>query len=174
MSDVLPPTAGMIPYFLMYRSAFHRPRLPAHPFIFWASMRTDEGGARWLFYPAWLWIALETEMEQNHKGQKEPTKKKTREVFRMYHPGEWGAEFETKWNSLGKRRTDGRGGGKQKAQRWVDDTSVALTPALFYVISCHLNISGYFVFVLSELRSRLASESRILSLHLIIIQVHLH
>lgn len=53
----------------------------------------------------------------------------------MYHmKGELGAEFETRWNNLGKRkreawRKESRDGGGQKAQGWVDDTSVALTPA---------------------------------------------
>lgn len=58
------------------------------------------------------------------------------------------------------KETDGRRGDK-KAQRWVDDTLVALTPAIFYVFFVSFEYFGLLCFVLSELRSRLAFESRI-------------
>src|SRR5690606_38657594 len=60
--------------------------------------------------------------------------------------------------------------------RWVDDTAVGLTPAIFCVLFLSFESFGLLCFVLSELSSRSASGSNLgfFILHLSIIQVHLH
>lgn len=150
VSGVLPPTTGMIPYFSLVSLCFSLARSACPPFHLLSTlcerMKEEHGG---YFYLAWLWMPLETKSEQNHKGRRSHKKRRWGVVICTTWENE--RRPGTKWNKFGKRgghsgkrRTDGGG---QKAQRWVDDTSVALTPAFFYVFSV-IEYFGSLCFVL--------------------------